>query len=67
MHVYGEWNQGEIYWGSGPFNFCVHRTQAFAIADSANEALCNADIALKQVPSFSFDVKPGTNTFTFQP
>jgi uncharacterized membrane protein len=65
--LYGEWNQGEMYWGNGPFNFCVHRTQAFDFEDSANEAACNSDIALKRVPAFDFPVRPGVNTFQFQP
>lgn len=67
VHVYAEYNEGELYWGSGPFNFCVHRTDSFRIADAANEALCNADIHYKQVPSFTFEVQGGTNTFHFNP
>lgn len=67
VHLYAEWNKGEMYWGSGPFNFCVNRTQAFTMADSGNQALCNSDIALKMVPSFEFPLKAGSNTFNFQP
>ncbi len=67
LHLYAEWNLGEVYWGSGPFNFCVHRTQSFQFSDGANEAMCNSDIAYKMVPSFPMDVKEGNNTFTFHP
>ncbi len=67
VKLYGEWNKGEMYWGSGPFNFCVDRSQAFRIDDSTNEIACNSDIAFKMVPAFDFPVKAGLNTFNFQP
>lgn len=67
VQLYAEWNQGEQYWGKGPFNFCVHRAQNFTLPDSANTQVCNSSIANKMVPSFEFTVRPGTNTFTFNP
>lgn len=66
-YLYAEVNLGETYWGSGPFNFCVNRTQNFTIPDSANAGTCNSTTAQKMVPAFTFSVGPGVNTFTFNP
>lgn len=66
VHLYGERDLGEVFWGSGPFNFCVHRRDAFTLADASNPMQCSSDINLKMVPSFEFVIAPGTNTFNFQ-
>jgi len=66
-YIYAEWNLGQSYWGSGPFNYCVNRTQNFTIADSTNLAQCNSDINQKMVPAYEFDIQSGTYTFNFNP
>jgi uncharacterized membrane protein len=66
-YLYAEWNLGQYYWGSGPFTYCVNRTQNFTLEDSSNSAMCSSDINKKMVPAFSFPVGPGTNIFTFNP
>jgi uncharacterized membrane protein len=65
-YFYAEWNLGQTYWGSGPFNFCVNRTENFTIADAANAGSCNSSTAFKMVPAYSLSVAPGVNTFTFK-
>ena len=61
VYVYGEYNQGERYWGGGSSSFCVNRTNAFNIPFS-DQATCNGS-DVKRVPMSVFNVGPGQNTW----
>jgi uncharacterized membrane protein len=65
VYVYAEWNQGQMYWGSGPFTYCVNRTQNFTIGDAGNQSTCNADTHFKMVPGIQGTAGVGTTTFNF--
>jgi uncharacterized membrane protein len=66
VYVYAEWNQGQMFWGgTTSFNFCVHRTQNFSIADSTNVSACNSNTLQKMVPGIPGTVGIGPTTFNF--
>jgi len=64
-YLYAEYNQGQMFWGSGPFQYCVNRDVDFSIDDAANATVCNSSLSQKFVPAFEFNVRPGSNSFTF--
>lgn len=66
-YTYAEYNGGDQYWGSGPVNVCVNKTQAFTIDDSTNAGKCSQDIAQKMVPTDGIDLVIGANVFNFNP
>ena len=66
-YAYAEYNGGDQYWGSGPVDVCVNKTQNFTIDDSTNAGKCSQDISQKMVPTFEVDLVTGTNTFNFNP
>lgn len=66
-YLYGEANNGDDYWGLGPVNLCVNKTEDFAFADGGNAATCSSDIKFKMVPTTEFNLKQGKNAFSFEP
>lgn len=62
IYVYGEYNQGEQYWGGNDASFCIHRTSRFDIPN-ADQAPCNGS-DWKRVSMRIFSVNPGQNTWT---
>jgi uncharacterized membrane protein len=67
LYFYAEYNGGEKYWGNGPVNFCVNKSEAFTIDDSFNASLCSQSIVQKMVPSYELTLVNGTNTLTITP
>lgn len=65
-YLYAEADGGTTYWGSGPVNFCTDKKSAFQFEDGGNATLCKADTKNKMVPTSQFQIKSGTNTFSFQ-
>ena len=66
-YTYAETSGGTQYWGSGPVNVCVNKSQNFTIADSTNATACAQDITQKMVPTFPVTLVTGTNSFNFNP
>lgn len=62
VYMYGEYNQGEQYWGGNDASFCVHRTNRFDLPN-ADRSACNGR-DWKRVSMRLFSVRPGQNTWT---
>lgn len=67
-YFYAERNGGDIYWGSGPVEFCVNKTQPFDLDDATNKTKCSGNIAQKMVPAYELTLTPGVPLqFTLSP
>src|SRR5438309_1317228 len=51
IYLYAEYNRGEMYWGSGPTNFCVNKTKDFSIENALDGTKCDENINQKVVPA----------------
>ena len=39
MYYYAEYNQGEMVWGDGPFQYCVDKTNAFQLPNGPSQSM----------------------------
>jgi len=64
VYVYGEYNRGSSYWGSGDSSFCIDRSNSFDIPNSDKSSCSSSN--LKRVTMSKFYVSPGTNEWPFK-
>lgn len=66
IQVYAEYNGGEVAYGQGPGQFCVHRSNAFLIEGADDATKCTGD-DYKMVSVDAVSVQAGVNEVTYQP